>query len=158
MLHLIFHIGEARFALPARAINEVLPLVAIKPAVQAPAGVAGFLNYRGQAVPVIDLTLLSLGRPALPRISTRIWIVDCPSTSADQAPRGIALIVEHATETAVLDPAAFRTPGLSLSSARHLGAIATDSTGMVQCLDLHGLLGPRMLAALFPREEADAVA
>jgi chemotaxis-related protein WspB len=157
MLHLIFHIGEARFALPARAITEVLPLVAIKPALQSPTGVAGFMNYRGHAVPVIDLSLLSLGCPAAPRISTRIWIVECPSTLTARPPRNIALLVERATETALLDPSSFHAPGVSLASARYLGAIATDGSGMIQCLDLHGLLGPTMLAALVSTQEQEAV-
>lgn len=158
MLYLIFHIGNARFALSARSVTEVLPLVSLKPALQAPTGVAGFLNYRGQALPVIDLTLLTLGHSAAALISTRLWIVDCPSHTADCPARCVALLVEKATQATVFDPALFRDPGLAVASAGYLGALAADAAGMTQILELPALLGKSMLDALFPRTEADLVA
>lgn len=71
MLFLTFRLGQDRYALDAGQIEAILPLVAIKQLPGAPAGVAGAIGYRGRPVPLIDLSLLALGRPAEPLLSTR---------------------------------------------------------------------------------------
>ena len=53
MLFLKFRIGADAFMLEAAQIAEVLPLLHLTPIPQAPASVAGLLNYRGRPVPVI---------------------------------------------------------------------------------------------------------
>ena len=75
MLFLLFELEVDRYALPARDVVEVLPLVALKRVPRAHAGVAGVMEYRGQAVPVIDLCALVVGRAAARRVSTRILVV-----------------------------------------------------------------------------------
>ena len=50
-------------------------MVTRKPCPRAPQGVAGLFDYRGKRVPVIDLSLLTLGKPAQQRLSTRIVLV-----------------------------------------------------------------------------------
>ena len=64
MLFLLFELGQDRYALDVRQVAEVLPLVEFKRIPQAPPFVAGLLNYRGDPVPVIDLSQLTLSRPA----------------------------------------------------------------------------------------------
>ena len=72
MLFFYVQTGSDRYALEAERITEVLPLVGLKKSIRAPPGIAGMLNYHGEFVPVIDLSELALGRPAPPRLSTRI--------------------------------------------------------------------------------------
>ena len=64
MLFLIFELGADRYALQAAHIAEVLPVVRIKRVPHAPPGVIGVFDYHGAPVPVIDLSELTLGRPA----------------------------------------------------------------------------------------------
>ena len=64
MLFLVFQLGPDRYALDAKRVAEVLPLVDIKSIPHAPNGIAGVFNYRGTPVPVIDLAQLTLGQPA----------------------------------------------------------------------------------------------
>jgi chemotaxis-related protein WspB len=56
-------------------IVEVLTLVGIKHLRRSPQGIAGAFDYRGTAVPVIDLSELTLGRTARAQLSTRIILV-----------------------------------------------------------------------------------
>src|SRR2546421_10050690 len=76
MLFLLFQLGTDRYALEASRVVEVVPLLELKRLPQAPEGVAGIFNYRGQPVPAVDLCALTLGQPARKRLSTRIIIVN----------------------------------------------------------------------------------
>src|SRR6267378_5400402 len=97
MLFLVFELARDRYVLEIDQVAEVLPLLDIRPMPQAPTAVAGILNYHGTPVPVIDVSQLTLGRPAERRLSTRIVLVHFPD--ADGKPRLLGLIAERATQT-----------------------------------------------------------
>src|SRR6266508_2936730 len=97
MLFIIFQLGDDRYALDAGQIEEILPFVSIKPIPQAPHGVVGIFNYRGAPVPVIDLSELTLGRPARRRLSTRILVVHYDSGRSEK--RLLGLVAEKAMQT-----------------------------------------------------------
>jgi len=111
MLFLLFQLGRDRYALEASRVAEVLPLVELKHIPQAPPGVAGVFNFRGEAVPVIDLTQLTIGRPAQTQLSTRIVLLNYPL--ADGSNRLLGLIVERATETIKRQRSDFTDPGVT---------------------------------------------
>lgn len=148
MLFLLFHLDADRYALPARDVKEVLPLVSTKALPGAPAGIVGLANYRGVAVPVIDLAWLALGRVSARRVSTRLLISNYPH--ADGTERLVGLIVERATEMVARDPADFRPSGVATTAARYFGPIAHDPTGIIQRIDIAALLTPELRAALYP--------
>jgi len=75
MLFLTFQLGEGRYAIEARRVIEVLPLLALKRLPQAPRGVAGIFNLRGRPVVAIDLNELGFGKPSGERLTTRIILV-----------------------------------------------------------------------------------
>ena len=58
----VVRIAERRYAVPLDLVTEVVRATAIVAAAGAQEGVIGFLDLRGQTVPVIDLTS-SLGLP-----------------------------------------------------------------------------------------------
>ena len=146
MLFLLFQLDADRYALPARDVKEVLPLVTTRVLPGAPAGISGVVNYRGLAVPVLDLALLALGRQSARRVSTRMLIVDFPS--ADGRERLLAVVVENATEMLAMDPADFRPLGIATAGARYLGPVAHDPRGMIQRVDFGALLTAELRAAL----------
>jgi purine-binding chemotaxis protein CheW len=47
-------IGRRRFALPASSVERIVPMAALTPLAEAPPGVAGLLNIRGELLPVLD--------------------------------------------------------------------------------------------------------
>ena len=83
MLFLLFQLGDDRYALDASQVVEILPLVEHAERCSGRRrALPGTLNYRGAFVPVIDLSELVLGRPAPPRLSTRIILVRCSGGEA----------------------------------------------------------------------------
>jgi chemotaxis-related protein WspB len=154
VLFLLFQLGDDRYALDARQIVEVLPLLGIKRIPRAPAGVAGVCNYRGIPVPVIDLSELALGRPASQRLSTRIVLVSY--RDAGDAPRLLGLIAEQATETLRREASDFRDAGVTAEDARYLGPVLPDARGMIQWIDAAKLLPEPVHAALFKTVTEDS--
>ncbi len=141
MLFLLFHLGSERYALPASDVVEVLPLVALKHLPHAPRGVVGLLNYRGQPVPVLDLSLLALGQPAVQRVSTRILITGAKPPEGGAAPTRdlLGVLVERATEAFNKDTADFRPAGLVSPVAPYFGSVAPDARGFIQRVELDEL-------------------
>ena len=147
MLFLIFELGRDRYALPATLITEVLPVVRIKRVPHAPAGVIGVFDYHGAPVPVIDLSELTLGRPAAPRLSTRLIVVSYPDRQGETHLLG--LIAERATDTMRCDPADFVASGITNGRAPYLGHVTTSRRGVVQRIDVDTLLPDSVREALF---------
>lgn len=65
-LLLMLRVGSQSLALPARAVERILPMAAPIPLPEAPEGVMGLLNIQGAVVPVLD------PRPALGEATPRI--------------------------------------------------------------------------------------
>ena len=140
MLFLVFQLGAHRYAIDASQVAEVLPLVPVTAIARAPEDVAGIFLYRGAPVPVVDLSQLLEGRPAERRLSTRIIVVHCP-IGGDT--RLLGLIAEKATDTIRRDALEFVDSGVVNDQAPYLGAVAPDSRGMVQRIDIARLLSAR---------------
>lgn len=144
MLFLKFRIGSESYALDAARIAEVLPLIEITRVPQAPAGVAGLINYRGRSVPVVDLSELMLGVPARPYISTRLILVHYGGHL-------LGLIAEQATETMRCEPGSFADSGLANDAAPYLGPVTQDGGRLIQWIEVQKLLPPAVSSALFRR-------
>jgi chemotaxis-related protein WspB len=147
MLFLLFQLGDARYALDASLVAEVLPCIAVTGIPQAPTGVAGVLNYRGAPVPTIDLSQLMLGRPAQRRMSTRLVLVHVPDSNGGS--RLLGLIAEKATGLFRREPTDFIASGISNNRAPYLGPVATDASGLVQWVDVTKLLPASVRDVLF---------
>ena len=151
MLFFLFTIGQDRYALDALQIAEVLPVIGVKAIPQAPAGVAGIIDYHGVPVPLIDLSQLALGKPARQRLGTRIILVHYPDQTG--ANRLLGLLAERATEIMRRDPADFVPSGIESEPAPYLGPVATDAQGMVQWVKVDRLLPPSVRDQLFTQPE-----
>ena len=153
MLFLLFGLARDRYVLDVSQVAEVLPLVDIRQMPQAPTAVAGILNYRGTPVPVIDVSQLTLGRPAERRLSTRIVLVHYPG--ADGRPRLLGLIAERATQTVRREEKDFVASGVTSDGASYLGPVVADARGLLQWLDVRTLLPPAVRDVLFKQPSAD---
>jgi len=143
MLFLLFQLGQDRYALDARDLMEILPLVQVKHLPHAPAGIAGMLDYHGDVLPVIDLSALALGRAAVQRISTRILVV------AMVGGRRFALIAERANETLQREAGDFTTTDVTMDAAPYLGPVTRDARGIVQWITPQKLFSTAVFDALF---------
>ena len=147
MLFILFQLGQDCYALDAAQVAEVLPLVQVKKIPRAPAGVAGVFTYRGAPVPVLDLSQLTLGRPARSRLSTRVLLVNYPD--AKGATRLLGLIAEKATETLRREPGDFVASGVKSDGAPYLGPVANDARGIIQWVEVEKLLPASVREVLF---------
>lgn len=149
MLFLKFRIGGEGYVLDTAQIAEILPLLEITRVPQAPAGVAGLINYRGKPVPVIDLSELTLGRPARPHISTRLILVR-------HGEHLLGLIAEHATEMTRREAGSFADSGLASDTVPYLGPVTEDEGRLVRRIEVQKLLPPDVSKVLFRQAEEDA--
>jgi len=152
MLFLLFRLGKDRYAIEAKRIVEVLPMLAAKQIPQAPAAVRGAFDFRGQPVPLIDLTQLALGHAVREQLSTRVVLVRHPDGRGGE--RLLGLLAEHVTETMRRAPSEFRESGLELPEARWLGPVTPHEGGLVQWIQVEQLLTPELRELLFPAEAA----
>jgi chemotaxis-related protein WspB len=152
MLFLLFRLGKDRYAIEAAQIVEVLPILAAKQVPHAPPSVRGIFDFRGQPVPLIDMTQLALGHQVRENLSTRIVLVNHPDGRGGE--RLIGLLAEHVTETLRKDAAEFRESGVGNPQARWLGPVASHEGGLVQWLQVGELLTPELCELLFPPEAA----
>ncbi|WP_331692215.1 chemotaxis protein CheW [Pandoraea sputorum] len=147
MLFLRFAIATDHYVIEAGHVAEVLPWLALKRLPAAPAWVAGAFSYRGESVPVIDLTRLATGRDAPARRSTRLVLVHYPAPGPNA--RRLGVLVERATDTLRADPAAFQTSGVDLPEGRYLGPVLDTDDGLVQWVRVDQLLTAEARAMLF---------
>jgi chemotaxis-related protein WspB len=147
MLFLLFQLGKDRYALPATEVVEVLPLVHLKRIPQAPQSVAGVFNYHGSPVPLIDLSELALERPSQTKMSTRIILTNCMKETGKK--HLIGLLAERVMETVQKAERDFVACGVSPTDAPYLGAVFTDSNGIIQRIDVGSLLPEGLRKQLF---------
>lgn len=153
MLFLLFQLGNERYALDASQVVGVLPRLGVRAIPHAPPAVAGLCQYRGDPVPVIDLSELALGRPSANRLSTRIVLVQFPDPIS--GPHLLGLLAERATETLRRDAEDFVAAGVSVDAASYLGPVTADARGLIQRIEVQRLLPASLRALLF--DEATAV-
>lgn len=147
MLFLLFELDSERYALDARQVKEVLPLLELKSLPQAPEGVVGLCNFHGQPVPVIDLCLLLHRVPARALISTRILLVHYVDD-----PRGerlLGLIAEQATEVFRAEPGDFKEQGFRQDETPYLGPVTRFRGELIQWVDARKLLPDAIRERLF---------
>ena len=149
-----FQIGADCYALEARQVMRILPLLEIKHIPGAPRGVAGVLNYRGSPVPAIDLSELALGRPAPRCLSTRVIVVNLLDGSGHERPLG--LIAEKVTDTLRRERSDFVPAGVTSEAAPYVGAVAAVGGRLLQLVDVRQLLPPRVRDALYRELEVGA--
>jgi chemotaxis-related protein WspB len=154
MLFLLFQIGKDRYALEARQVIEVLPLVNFKRIPGAPPGVAGVFDYHGTPVPLIDLTELAMGTPSRAKMSTRIVLINYIERSGEK--HRLGLIAEYVMETLQRAESDFVDSGVAAAVSPYLGSVTTEKGGIIQRIDVSQLLPKSIREQLFC-EPVDAV-
>jgi len=136
MLILLFYIGDVMYTIKCEKVREIAPMVALKEVPHTPDFFAGYFNYRGDIVPVIDLCLLVQGQPCRMRLSTRIILVDYQTGETSHT---LGLIAERITETVRKPGDIFISPGIRTDHAPYLGGIMMEKKKMIQYIDLDQL-------------------
>jgi len=147
MLFLLFQIGEDRYALEARQVLEVLPLVRLKRIPRAPSSVAGMFDYHGTSMPLIDLTELALGKPSPAKMSTRIILTNYVLESGKK--HLIGLLAEQVMETIERPESDFLDSGVAATDSPYLGSVAVENGRIIQRIEVSRLLPQSLREQLF---------
>jgi len=147
VLFLAFRIGDDRYAVEAQSVIEVIPLLGLKRIPNVPKGVAGIFNYRGEAVPAIDLAEMTAGQPAAERLSTRILVVRLNIDGCGL--RLVGVIAEHATSMLQKRPEDFVETGITPGTVPFLGPVLLDEHGLIQLIQEQKLLSEKLRRVLF---------
>jgi chemotaxis-related protein WspB len=151
MLLLNLIAGGNRFAVDASRVVELVPRVKLRAVPHAPAILAGLLSYRGAVIPVVDLGVLLGGGACLPRLSTRIILVDDAPANRDdgddetegehgsrakrpRSPRLLGLVAEQVSDLTRANPDRVAPAPVQLAQAPYLGPIVETDQGIVQLI------------------------
>lgn len=152
MLLIVFQMGGERYALNSRHVVEIVPLVRFRELPRAPEYVCGLFEYRGQITPVVDLSSLA-GKGASQRLlSTRVIVVHYLDSKACM--RLLGLLAERVTDTVEVAESELKSPGIRIEDSKYLRRVFTDSTGIIQCIELEELLPTPVRDILFPVDES----
>lgn len=146
MLFVTFKAAGTRFALPARSVDEITPLVEMDLLPGAPDYLSGLMNHRGKSLPVADMSLLLTGKASRSWASTRIMVV--------QAAPGlmVGLMAERVLKAMDLDPDAVAAPGAP--AAPYVLGVATAGDELVQVLEIEKILPADLVVSLKAALEA----
>ena len=147
---LLFSVGDSRLALESRSVVEVVPRVPMQRSVAAPSSLAGFIDYRGTLVPVVDLHALLRDQPCPDDRSARIAIVRLQSHRRD---RLVGLLAEGFTRLIAGDAPVGEA--LAVPDRPYIGGWVRDDGAAVQLVLAERLLGEAWIEALFGEAPAD---
>ncbi len=146
MVFIIFRVGGDTLAMDVERVVEVVPLLTVRTVPHVPDFVLGVMNYRGTAVPVIDLSMLHCGKPSRQVLSTRIVIVRFGGPEGTE--RMIGLAGERVTGTISAGRDDFQPPGIRTESNRFLGDILVRGDNTIQLVEPEAILTPEALDML----------
>jgi purine-binding chemotaxis protein CheW len=138
-LHVLFSVGAAEYALPARDVAQMESYSGATPLPGAAAHVAGIIQVRGQILPVVDLRVrFGLERAAL-TLDSRVVIVHLGE-------RRVALLVDKAREVVKLAPDQLRPPPpmVAAQSAGLVRAVIHLGQRLVMLVDVPSLIGEEL--------------
>ena len=129
----VFVIEGQRYALPLRAVERVLPIVAVSPLPKAPAVALGVINVHGQVIPVVDIRL-RFGFPP------RDYGLTAQLVVARTARRTLVVPVEEVLGVTEVATEGITSPDAVLPGIGHVAGIVTLADGLLFIHDLDTFL------------------
>ncbi len=140
------------FGLPINWVREILRYVALTKMANAPAGVAGAINVRGEILPVID-TRQRLGLPSIsPNLRTSIILVAIPG-------HDFGMLVDAVLDVVDIPHSSLSAPNSDLTQSVAIKSVATLGSQVVQLFDIARLLTKHQWEAIpqsMPNGKQDA--
>ena len=152
---LTFTVAGEPYAIEARRVVEVLPLVPARPIPSTPPYVHGVFTYRGGIVPLVDMARRLADRPLAERLSTRVIVVDYAPPGGGR-PGRLGLVAENVIAIVDANRAETALPALELETAPFLGRILRIDGRTVQVVEVDRLLPAPLASGLFPASAAEA--
>lgn len=147
MLLVTFQVNNQHYAINAKSVKEIIPLVNIRPLPGTPDFVRGVFNYRGSLTPVIDVTRMLSGKPTAELLSSRIILVNYPD--GKESGHILGLLAANTTGTVTRDNATFADTGIDIPAAPWMGKISVDQAALIQLVTIENLLTDELKSQLF---------
>jgi purine-binding chemotaxis protein CheW len=146
-LHIVFHVGDAAYALPASAVLQMETFTGATRVPGTPEYVVGLVQIRGSVVPVLDLRL-RFGLPKAPlTLDSRIVVVERDA-------RRVGLLVDSAREIMKIDPQAFQPPPelVTAQSAHFVSSVARAGDRLLMLIDCDRVIGEENIHGEHPNQ------
>ena len=153
MVYLLFHIEGDPFAIPASRVERVVPFVSLTPLPKAPACVRGMLNYRREAVPVLDVAMILGKVPTQSVLSSRLLLTQSFTAPRSASSKLMALLVPSAVETQSFESEQFISSGIKVADADSLGLVVSYQDRLVQIIEIEKLVPESIKQALIAGQE-----
>jgi len=130
-----FRLGERLLGLPIEIVREILRVADITPVPDAPAGVRGVINLRGDVVTIVDLRIVLGLSPAVVGPYTRLVVTH----SGDEV---IGLLVDRVADVVTISPEE-REPlpaNLKADESRFFSGVFRVEDDLLVSLDLTAVL------------------
>jgi purine-binding chemotaxis protein CheW len=126
-------LADGEYGMPISRVKEILRYVALTPIADAPLGVVGAVNVRGDVIPVLD-TRVRLGLPAtIPSLRTSIVL-------AEVAEHKFGMLFDAVVDVVLVPRAVLSAPHSELTRNLAISNVASIGTRVLQLLDLARLL------------------
>lgn len=133
MSMLCFYVGGNRYAIENRHILRILPWVLLKKIPDFPFYIAGFLNFKGRLIPVVDFCQLIEHRETRSFLHSRIILVEDPRVGSHAL---IGILGEKVNEMLEGFSAAAHKMELGTPLLPYLDIFSNEGEGVVQCLNV----------------------
>lgn len=116
-------------------IVEIVPKIPLKYIPQA--NFSGMINYGGEPVPILDLSLILTGRPSKNCMHTRIMLISNPEQQGST--KILGFIAEKIIEIREIDPFLFSEPSPHIKSHPFLNGIFFTENESIQKINVDQL-------------------
>jgi len=154
MLYLTFKAGENEYALETTRVLQIVPRAKLRSCPDTPAYIAGILNYRGEPVVVVDLSMLINHAPCARLFSTRIIITEYSRASNKAILLG--LMAEGVAAFMKNDRLDFTENVLKTPGVNYLGKMFHDGDRLIQFVKVDEIVPAEMENMLLIKNTEDS--
>lgn len=146
MLLIKFKIGDEYYAINTDDVIEIIPAITFRPIPGTPSFFAGIFDYRGKILPVIDVSQLTINKPSIIRLSTRIILLNFPFKDEKTI---LGLMAEDVTDVIDIEESSFQDTKISSEKAPYLGPICEYEGKFIQLIQIEKLLSKEVQKKVF---------
>lgn len=139
--------GNEYYALNSENIVKVIPVVSLRQIPGTPHFFSGIFDFKGVLVPVVDLTQLTIGKPADILLSTRIILTHF--ILKDGRKTILGLMTEDMTEILAIEESDLHDTQISPQLAPYLGPMIQIKDRFIQTIQLDRLFSQEIEDMLF---------
>lgn len=141
MLLLLFEIANKQYGINSASVVEIIPMIELQSLESGLDCLAGSFEYRGNTVPVIDLTQLIVKKRSIKMLSTRLALMDIEGNT-------LGLIAEKMTNIIDVE-AKQKIKTENKETTPYLGPKFETKHGVIQTIDTSLLITKEQAKALF---------